>query len=147
MLKTIPLVSLQLKTEHMCDLDCDKIDSPENAAALVSAFIGDAAQEHLLVCALNGRLEPTCVSYAAIGSDNAAAVSAREIVKPILLSNAPQFLVGHNHPSGSLEPSRADLSMTKELQAACQLLQLTLVDHVIVTPDGKYTSLKATDQL
>ena len=49
MLKTIPMVSLQLKTEHMCDLACDKIDSPENAAALVSAFIGDAAQEHLLI--------------------------------------------------------------------------------------------------
>lgn len=147
MLKTIPLVSLHLKTEHTCDLTCGDINCPENAAALVSAFIGDAAQEHLLVCALNGQLEPTCISYAAVGSDNAAAVSMRDIVKPILLSNAPRFLIGHNHPSGSLTPSEADLRMTEKLQQACQLLQLTLVDHVIVTPDGNYTSLKATNQL
>ena len=147
MLKTIPLVSLHLKTEHTYDLDCGDINSPENAAALISAFIGDAAQEYLLVCALNGQLEPTCVSYAAVGSDNAAAVSMREIVKPILLSNAQQFLIGHNHPSGSLEPSVADLHATKKLQDACGLLQLTMVDHVIVTPDGKYTSLKSNNQL
>ena len=147
MLTTIPLVSLHLKTEHTCDLDCGDINCPENAAALVSAFIGDAAQEHLLICALNGRLEPTCVSYTAVGSSNAATITAREIVKPILLSNAQRFLIGHNHPSGSLEPSRADLQATKELQKACQLLQLKLVDHVIVTPDGKYTSLKAANQL
>lgn len=141
MLKTIPLVSLHLKTEHTYDLDCGDINCPENAAALISAFIGDAAQEHLLVCALNGQLEPTCVSYTAVGSDNAAAVSMSDIVKPILLSNAPRFLIGHNHPSGSLKPSPADLRMTEKLQQACQLLQLTLVDHVIVTPDGKFTSL------
>lgn len=147
MLKTIPLVSLHLKTEHTCDVACDKVNSPESAATLISAFIGDAAQEHLLVCALNGQLEPTCVSYTAIGSDNVAAISMREIFKPILLSNAPRFLIGHNHPSGSLEPSPEDLRATKKLQKACKLLQLTLVDHVIVTPDGKFTSLKATDQL
>lgn len=114
MLKTIPLVSLHLKTEHTYDLDCGDINCPENAAALISTFIGDAAQEHLLVCALNGRLEPTCISYAAVGSDNAAAVPMREIMKPILLSNAPRFLIGHNHPSGSLTPSKADLQMTKK---------------------------------
>lgn len=147
MLTTIQLVSLHLKTEHKYDLDCGDINSPESAAALISKFIGDAAQEHLLVCALDGQLKPTCVIHTAVGGDNAAAVSMREIVKPILLSNAQQFLIGHNHPSGSLEPSKADLQTTKRLQDACQLLQLKLVDHVIVTPNGKYTSLKADNRL
>lgn len=147
MLKTIPLVSLHLKTEQTCEIDCGQINSPENAATLIASFIGDAAQEHLLVCALNGQLKPTCVSYVAVGSDNGAKIAMRDIVKPILLSNAQRFLIGHNHPSGSLKPSTADLQATKQLQDACELLQLTLVDHVIVTPDGNYTSLKATHQL
>lgn len=147
MLKTIPLVSLHLKTEQTCEIDCGQVNSPENAANLIASFIGDAAQEHVLVCALNTRLEPTCVSYAAIGRDNAANITMRDIVKPILLSNAQQFLIGHNHPSGSLEPSPADLDATKKLQQACALLQLTLVDHVIVTADGHYKSLKAANRL
>lgn len=147
MLKTIPLVSLHLKTEQTCEIDCGQVNSPENAANLIASFIGDAAQEHVMVCALNTRLEPTCVSYAAIGRDNAANITMRDIVKPILLSNADQLLIGHNHPSGSLEPSAEDLAVTKKLQNACQLLQLTLVDHVIVTADGRYKSLKVANQL
>lgn len=147
MLKTIPLVSLHLKTEQTCEIDCGQVNSPENAANLITSLIGDAAQEHVLVCALNTRLEPTCVSYAAIGRDNAANITMADIVKPILLSNAQQFLIGHNHPSGSLEPSLADLDATKKLQQACALLQLTLVDHVIVAPDGHYKSLKVANRL
>lgn len=147
MLTTIPLVSLHLKTEQTYELDCGQINSPDHAANLISTFIGDAAQEHVLICALNTRLEPTCVSYAAVGRDNAANIAMRDIVKPILLSNADQFLIGHNHPSGSLEPSSEDVNATKKLQRACKLLQLTLVDHVIVTADGRYKSLKAANQL
>lgn len=53
---------------------------------------------------------------------------------------ASGIIVAHNHPSGNLKPSQADIKLTRKLQDAGKLLDIMLLDHLILTPDG-YTSL------
>lgn len=59
-------------------------------------------------------------------------VYPREVVKRALELNASALILVHNHPSGDPTPSSADISMTIQIQEACQVLGLTLHDHLIV---------------
>jgi DNA repair protein RadC len=60
-------------------------------------------------------------------------------MREAVLANATQIAVCHNHPSGSLKPSRADDELTKSIQQACTVMRIRLMDHVIIT-DGAYYS-------
>lgn len=73
------------------------------------------------------------------GTINAAAVYPREIVKQALADNAAATILVHNHPSGGLEPSQADIGITKEIKQALELIDVSLLDHFIVA-DNKTAS-------
>jgi len=67
------------------------------------------------------------------GTINQASVYPREIVKTALRLNAAALIMAHNHPSGSSEPSMADLNLTQHLRKALALIDVRFLDHVIVT--------------
>ena len=73
------------------------------------------------------------------GGITETAVDVRIIIREAVLSNATILAVCHNHPSGSLSPSRADDDLTKTIQKACEIMRIHFMDHVIVT-DGQYYS-------
>jgi DNA repair protein RadC len=54
-------------------------------------------------------------------------------------ANASSFLVAHNHPSGNLSPSQADIDLTRKLRDGGKLLEIQLLDHLIVTVEGYYS--------
>jgi DNA repair protein RadC len=63
----------------------------------------------------------------------------RIILKKALEQNAVSIIVCHNHPSGNLQPSRADEQLTQRLKEAAQLLDIHMLDHVIVSEQGYYS--------
>jgi DNA repair protein RadC len=67
------------------------------------------------------------------GTIDGASVYPREIVKVALLNNAKAIIISHNHPGGSIEPSEADIQLTKRVEDACRLLDIALLDHLIVS--------------
>ena len=73
------------------------------------------------------------------GGITETAVDIRVIIREAVLANATILAVCHNHPSGSLSPSRADDELTKTIQKACEIMRIYFMDHVIVT-DGQYYS-------
>jgi len=73
------------------------------------------------------------------GGITEVAVDIRILMKEALLAGATIMAVCHNHPSGSLRPSRADDNLTHSIQQACQVMRIHFLDHVIVT-DGNYYS-------
>jgi DNA repair protein RadC len=75
------------------------------------------------------------------GSLNTTRTHPREIYKSAILSNALGIILGHNHPSGCLEPSTEDVEFTRAIGRAGEIMGVELYDHVIVT-DGGYTSLR-----
>ncbi len=59
-------------------------------------------------------------------------VYPRELIKSALSHNASALIIAHNHPSGSLKPSRQDEKLTKTLYLTCSFMQINLLDHLIV---------------
>lgn len=68
-------------------------------------------------------------------------IDTRVILQYALKSNASSLILCHNHPSGNTKPSEADIAVTKKIREAAQLMDINVLDHVIVTPEGCYFSL------
>lgn len=66
-------------------------------------------------------------------------VDVRIIMQAALLCNASGIIVSHNHPSGNLKPSAADIKMTDKIKDAAKTLDISLLDHVILTSDSHYS--------
>ena len=69
-------------------------------------------------------------------------VYPREVVKRAIELGASAILIAHNHPSGDPTPSHADIEMTKAIKEACQVLGITVHDHVVIAKNG-HASFKA----
>lgn len=74
------------------------------------------------------------------------AVDVRLIIKEALMVNSTIIALAHNHPSGSVRPSRADDMITKNVLEACKAMRIHFTDHVIVS-DGDYYSYKENGKL
>ena len=75
------------------------------------------------------------------GGISGCVVDNRIILAVALKCNATSIVLAHNHPSGNLKPSTADLNVTHKLKTACKLLDLELLDHIIITKSGYYSFL------
>ncbi len=66
-------------------------------------------------------------------------VDVRIVMQTALLCNASGIIVAHNHPSGNLNPSSSDIKMTAQIKEASKMMNMTLLDHVILTSDSHYS--------
>lgn len=73
------------------------------------------------------------------GTINEAMVYPRTIIQKALEHNAAAVIASHNHPSGSAVPSQADKNITKELQTILKILDITLLDHIVVSHQDAYS--------
>jgi DNA repair protein RadC len=73
------------------------------------------------------------------GTIDSASVFPREIVKKALSLGAAALIAVHNHPSGLPEPSREDREITQGLKAACQLMELHLLDHLVIGANSYFS--------
>lgn len=79
------------------------------------------------------------VYHASQGGSVGTVVDIRMLLTVALRTNACKLLVAHNHPSGNLTPSQADIEMTERLKAGAKLLEITLLDHLILTSENYYS--------
>lgn len=124
----------------------DKI-SPKillNSSKLVADYlqmkIGNKKEEHFMVLYfdIKNKLINDEIS---IGTLNASLVHPREVFKKAIGNNTAQIIIAHNHPSGDVKPSKEDVSTTKRLVEAGKLVGISVIDHLVITPD-KYFSFK-----
>lgn len=104
----------------------------------VSLFTGRTYEVFYVIC-LDAQNR---VNYAAMvheGTINEAPVYPRLIVETALRHQANSVILAHNHPGGSLQPSRADIEVTKKIITALSAISITVVDHIITAGD-KYFS-------
>jgi DNA repair protein RadC len=73
------------------------------------------------------------------GGISEVSVDIRILMREAVLANATVIAVCHNHPSGSIKPSKADDQLTQSIKRACEIMRLHLLDHVILA-DGQYYS-------
>ena len=95
--------------------------------------------EKLFVLTLHGNGKLIRLRELTSGSSNQTVAAISEILRPVIIDQAPHFAIAHNHPSGETHPSRPDLSLTKNLAQAARTMGLNLIDHLIIgrPTDGK----------
>jgi DNA repair protein RadC len=115
---------------------------PVDVAKIVLEHIGKEHVEHFHVYHLNTRNRVTSYEKISIGSLNGSLVHPREVFRQAIIEGAAGIVIGHNHPSGDPSPSREDVELTHRLTKAGEILGIALVDHIIVTPNGTWISMK-----
>jgi DNA repair protein RadC len=113
-----------------------EIHDPDDVARVVGPKLRKETREHFLVLLLNARHEVMGRETVSVGSLNASIVHPREVFRPAVVASAAATVLVHNHPSGDPEPSEEDLSITKRLVEAGELLGISVLDHVIVASRG-----------
>jgi DNA repair proteins len=63
----------------------------------------------------------------------------RVIIKHALENNATSIILAHNHPSGILKPSKNDIEVTAKIKNAATLLDISIIDHIIVSNEGYFS--------
>jgi DNA repair protein RadC len=96
-------------------------------------------REHFWIISLDTKKKVKFVELISIGTVDTCLVSPREVFRRALKKGAVSIILGHNHPSGSPTPSSEDLSITKTLKQAGELLSIPLVDHIILGNSGHYS--------
>lgn len=109
------------------------LDTPAAVAAYMEgAFDPDPTVEWFFVILLNRKNRPLGRVSVTKGTASCSLVHPREVFKPAVLAGASSVICVHNHPSGCVQPSAADVSVTRQLQQAAKVMGIQLLDHVIV---------------
>ena len=99
-----------------------------------------ALQEQFIIIYLNRQNKVLGVYPLSKGGITSTVADVRLIISVALKTAAVGVVISHNHPSGNLQPSTADKDLTQRIKQGCELLDIKLLDHLILTPDGNYLS-------
>ncbi len=135
------LSAFELARRHLVK-DGVKINCAKDVLPLVSDIAGKQ-QEHFVCISLNGANEVIEKRVVTIGLLDKSPVHPREVIADVIVDRAAAVIFAHNHPSGELQPSEADLRMHNQLTEAGKILGLRVLDHVIVTRKGYYSFQEA----
>ena len=90
------------------------------------------AEEYMYLLTLNTKGDITGIFEISHGTASKCLVSPREIFSRALMIGATGIILVHNHPSGYPEPSREDMTITKSIKQAGELIGIELIDHIII---------------
>ncbi|AFY60553.1 DNA repair protein RadC [Synechococcus sp. PCC 6312] len=122
------------------------ISEPSQAAAVLSQEMMWETTERFGVLLLDVRHRLLGHQIISIGSATETIAHPKEIFREVIRRGANRMVIAHNHPSGNLDPSQADLSLTRQLLAGGQLLGIPILDHLILG-QGEFCSLRQTTTL
>ena len=118
-----------------------KITSSKAVFDIMQPIIGELVHEEFWVLFLNNSNKVIYKSQISKGGITGTVVDVRMIFKMALEQNATSIILTHNHPSGKLEASDADKTLTKQLKLAGQQLLIPVLDHIIIT-ENNYLSFQ-----
>lgn len=123
-----------------------RIEDPETAVAVLSGELMWASQERFAVILLDVKHHLLGVEVITQGTATETLSHPRETFRAAVRQGASRILIAHNHPSGSVEPSGADLDLTGRLLQCGQIMEIPLLDHLILG-GGSFLSLRQTTAL
>ena len=110
------------------------LDAPATVREYVQLHIGQRPYEVFAVLFLDAQHRLLALEELFRGTLSQTSVYPREVVLRALHHNASAVILAHNHPSGSVAPSRADEALTQTLKAALAMVDVRVLDHIIVAP-------------
>ncbi len=131
------LASIELSKRYLIQ-HSKRITSAEDVYHELKPF-STKSQEHFLVMTLDGASHIINTRTVFIGTLNQSLVHPREVFADAIADRAAGVIVAHNHPSGTLAASRADMQITQRLKEVAELVGIELLDHIILAKDGFYS--------
>ncbi len=120
-------------------LEKPKITCSKDVFKIMQPTIGDLAHEEFWVLFLNNSNKVLLKHQISKGGLTATIVDIRLLFKRAMELNAVAIIVCHNHPSGKLQPSNSDKSLTQKIKVAGETLDVKLLDHLIVTEKSYFS--------
>jgi DNA repair protein RadC len=120
-----------------------RIHTAEDVLDLMQPIMADLPHEELWVIFLNQTSKLLGVERLAQGGINYIKVDTRLILKKAINYNATGIILCHNHPSGLLKPSDADVTLTEDIEKMCQLFNITLKEHLIIKKNRYFSFRQA----
>ncbi len=119
-----------------------QISSINSAAAFFKTLLYGKPVEHFYIVCLNSSYQVKISACLSRGTPSQTPVFIRHIVEAVMRSHTEMVLIAHNHPGGSVSPSKKDIEMTIDIQTALDSMQVRLLDHLILS-DNEYFSFAA----
>ncbi|WP_262249739.1 JAB domain-containing protein [Parapedobacter soli] len=130
------------KSEHINSLNKGELNSSIRIANFLRTVWDEDRlhyQESFYVLYFTNGMKLSGFFKIADGTIDGVPVDMKLMFTNALLSGSHKIILAHNHPSGTLKPSSADLAMTKKAAEAGELLSIEVVDHIILTPESHYS--------
>ena len=140
--KAITIVAaLELGRRRQSSASLEKaiVSSSSDIANYLHIALKDYYHEVFAVIFLNRSNKVNHFQIVSEGGITGTVADPRIILKKALEQNAVSIILCHNHPSGSLRPSRADEELTTKIKEAAKFLDIRVLDHIIVSDDGYYS--------
>jgi DNA repair protein RadC len=131
------LSAFELARRHLLK-EAVRIGCVEDVLPLL-ADITTKSQEHFICISLNGANEVIAKRIVTIGLLDRSLVHPRDVFADVISDRAAAVIFAHNHPSGDLQPSDADLKTQDQLVEAAKILGIRVLDHVIVSKKGYFS--------
>lgn len=133
--------ALELGRRRHASLAMEKtiIRQSRDSAEFLRTRLKDYAVEKFAVLFLNRANKVNHFQVVSEGGITGTVADPRHILKTALEHNAVNLILCHNHPSGSLRPSRADEELTRKIKEAASYLDINVLDHIIVSEEGYYS--------
>lgn len=138
-MNTIAEVQVSYRPEKIVDFKIK--DSRSSFELLLEKWDQDRIemQEEVKILLLNRSNKVLGIYTLARGGMSGCVVDIKLILAVALKSLASAIIIVHNHPSGNLKPSAADIKITEQLKSACKILEIQLLDHLIITKDSYFS--------
>jgi len=127
--------ALELGRRRIAENAIDKktVVSSKDAFEYFQSIIGDLTFEESHFITLNNASKVIAHHKTSQGGMAGTVMDPRLILKQALLDGASKIILAHNHPSGNLKPSEADIAITKKIKESAKLMDIILLDHLIIT--------------
>lgn len=116
-----------------------KIASSRSVYELLHSRIGELQHEEFWIIFLNNSNVVLHTAQMSKGGITGTLVDVRLVMKQALEQSAVALILAHNHPSGTLKPSKADRQITQKLKSAAQALDIKILDHLIITQKAYFS--------
>jgi DNA repair protein RadC len=128
-----------IKYPEYSEIPKKKITSPQDFFDLFNPIMKNESKEVFLVAWLSTSNRVQGFEIVTSGTLNTSVVDPRGVFRSAIVANCANIIIAHNHPSGNLEPSNEDISITKKLVEVGKLIEINIFDHIIFA-DNTYTS-------
>ncbi len=132
--KTIMMV-MESSAEYLAGTHAVSVSDPSTIVNHLS-WMKWEQQENLVVVTLDNANHIIGKHLVTKGLVNEGPFHPREILRYAILDNAVSIIVAHNHPSGNSDPSEQDIAVTRIINAACKIMKMPCLDHIVISRSG-----------